>query len=73
VVDCQSKLGGNCSCVGQTSGLPVHGGSDSVPLGSPEHRAGGPANRQTGDLPHVPTGTVTIWETRRFDPKAGRP
>ena len=45
----------NCSGVGQTSGLPVHGVSDSVSIGSPEHRAGGPANRQTGGLPHVPT------------------
>ncbi|MCX6914865.1 MAG: hypothetical protein NT167_17745, partial [Verrucomicrobia bacterium] len=42
----------NCSGVGQTSGLPVHGFSDSVPIGSPEHRARG---RQTGGLPHVRT------------------
>jgi len=42
----------NGSGVGQTSGLPVHGVSDSVPIGSPEHRARGPANRQTGGLPH---------------------
>ena len=34
--------------MGQTSGLPVHGVSDSVPIGAPEHRAGGPVNRQTG-------------------------
>ena len=45
----------DCSGVGQTSGLPVHGVSDSESIGSPEHRAGGPANRQTGGLPHIPT------------------
>ncbi len=36
---------GNYSRVGQASGLPVHGVSDSVPIGSLEHRARGPANR----------------------------
>ena len=33
------KLRSNCSGVGQTSGLPVHGVSDSVFIGPPEHRA----------------------------------
>ena len=46
---------GNCSGVGQTSGLPVHGASGSVNLGRSEHRARGPANRQTRGLPHPPT------------------
>ncbi|MGA2659416.1 MAG: hypothetical protein ABSH34_18075 [Verrucomicrobiota bacterium] len=45
----------NCSGVGQTSGLPVHGASGSVNLVRSEHRAGGPANRQTRGLPHPPT------------------
>ena len=55
---------GNCSGVGQTSGLPVHGVSDSVFIGSPEHRARDPANRQTGGPmplgfdPHHPGGTA---------------
>jgi 3-hydroxymyristoyl/3-hydroxydecanoyl-(acyl carrier protein) dehydratase len=39
-----------CSDVGQTSGLPVHGASGSVPA-----RAGGPPNRPTGGLPDVQT------------------
>ena len=46
---------GNCSGVGQTSGLPVHGASGSVSLGAPQRRARDPANRQTGGRPHVPT------------------
>ncbi|MGA2660124.1 MAG: GIY-YIG nuclease family protein [Verrucomicrobiota bacterium] len=45
----------NCSGVGQTSGLPVHGASGSVNLVRSEHRARGPANRQTRSLPHPPT------------------
>ena len=50
-----AKNQGNCSDVGQTSGLPVHGASGSVNLVRSEHRARGPANRQTGGLPHPPT------------------
>ena len=38
----------NCSGVGQTSGLPVHGVSDSVFLLASKRRARGPANWQTG-------------------------
>jgi hypothetical protein len=45
----------NCSGVGQTSVLPVHGASGSVNLVRSEHRARGPANRQTRGLPHSPT------------------
>jgi hypothetical protein len=48
-------INGNCSGVGQTSGLPVHGASGSVNLVRSEHRARGPANRQTRGLPHPPT------------------
>jgi hypothetical protein len=46
---------GNCSgrSVGQTSGLPVHGASGSVDLMASRLRARGPANRQTGGLPHA--------------------
>jgi len=43
-----------CSGVGRTSGLPVRGVSDSVPLLASQLRARGPANRQTGGLPHAP-------------------
>ena len=43
---------GNCSGVGQTSGLPVHGVSDSVALLTSKRRARGPAYWQTGGLPH---------------------
>ena len=39
---------GNCSGVGQTSVLPVHGVSDSVFLLASRRRARGPANWQTG-------------------------
>ena len=45
----------NRSGVGQTSGLPVHGASGSVNRVRWEHRARGPANRQTRGLPHHPT------------------
>ena len=48
-------ISGNCSVVGQTSGLPVHGVSDSVALLTSERRARGPANWQTGGLPHART------------------
>ena len=48
--------------MGQTSGLPVHGVSDSVPIGSLEHRARDPANRQTGGLPHA-TAWADAWES----------
>ncbi|MEI6779756.1 MAG: hypothetical protein WCQ21_02440 [Verrucomicrobiota bacterium] len=41
---------GNCSGVGQTSGLTVHGASGSVVLGMGKLGARGPANRQTGGL-----------------------
>jgi hypothetical protein len=41
--------------LGQTSGLPVHGASGSVKVVRSEHRARGPANRQTGVLPHPST------------------
>ena len=37
----------------QTSGLPVHGASGSVPLREPKLRAGGLAYRQTRGLPHA--------------------
>jgi hypothetical protein len=43
----------NCSGVGQTSGLPVHGASDSVNPMASKLRARGPVNRQTGGLPHT--------------------
>jgi hypothetical protein len=43
----------SCSYVGQTSGLPVHGASGSVTMMGPKLRARGPANRQTGGLPHA--------------------
>jgi hypothetical protein len=46
---------GNCSGVGQTSGLTVHGVSGSVVLGMGKLRARGPANRQTGGLTHALT------------------
>jgi len=49
------KIFRNCSGVGQTSGLPVHGASGSVNLVRSEPRARGPANRQTRGLPHPPT------------------
>jgi len=42
------RISGNCSGVGQTSGLPVHGVSDSVFLLASKRRARGPANWQTG-------------------------
>jgi DNA-directed RNA polymerase specialized sigma24 family protein len=45
----------NCSGVGQTSGLPVHGASGSVNLMAAKLRARGPVNRQTRGLPHTPT------------------
>ena len=45
----------NCSDVGQTSGLPVHGASGSVNLMAAKLRARGPVNRQTRGLPHTPT------------------
>ena len=45
----------DCSGVGQTSGLTVHGASGSVVLGLGKLRARGPANRQTGGLPHAST------------------
>ena len=48
-------ISGNCSGVGQTSGLPVHGVSDSVFLLASKRRARGPANWQTGGLPHART------------------
>jgi cbb3-type cytochrome oxidase maturation protein len=44
----------NRSGVGQTSGLPVCGASGSVNLMGSKLRARGPANRQTGGLPHTP-------------------
>jgi len=44
----------NCSGVGQTSGLPVHGASGSVNPVWSEDRARGPAKRQTGGL--MPVG-----------------
>ena len=43
---------GNCSCVGQTSGLTVHGASGAMVLGRKKLRARGPSNRQTGGLTH---------------------
>ena len=42
----------NCLGVGQTSGLTVHGVSDSVALGKEKLRARDPVNRQTGGLTH---------------------
>jgi NADH-quinone oxidoreductase subunit K len=54
-VDQIGSMNGNCSSVGQTSGLPVRGASGSVNLMASKLRAGGPANRQTGGLPHTPT------------------
>jgi hypothetical protein len=50
-----TKTPRNCLGVGQTSDLPVHGASGSVPLVASKLRARGPANRQTGGLPHAPT------------------
>ena len=77
---------GNCSGVGQTSGLPVHGVSDSVLIGPLEHRARDPADRQTGGPmplgfdPHHPGGiadnspTFQCWvrEFRRAQVPKGR-
>ena len=51
----QMNPGCNCSGVVQTYGLTVHGASGSVVLGMGNHRAGGPANRQTGGLTHAST------------------
>jgi len=46
---------GNCSGVGQTSGLPVRRASGPEFRRHRGHGAGGSVNRQTGGLPHTPT------------------
>jgi hypothetical protein len=51
----QRSLFLDSSGVGQTSGLPVHGASGSMFPVASKRRARGPANRQTGGLPHAPT------------------